>query len=166
MAEEGLRESLEREFQSYGEPLETVAHFKYMGKVLTVGDDNWTAVAGKLSKSRKRWMQMKRMMRQDRCRPKGLGDILQGGRAGGCYFWGIYVGPDPLDGAGPEQISEQFRATARQEASKAEGGVELVISSNGGSNGGSGLRRDWGLSHKGSEYGCAIYCDATNSGHL
>ena len=29
--------------------------FKYLGRVMTVGDNNWPAVAGNLSKARKSW---------------------------------------------------------------------------------------------------------------
>ena len=47
-----------------------------------------------------------------------------------------------------------------------EGGWELGLSSYGGSNGGSGLRGDWGLRHEEAEYSRAINCNATNSGSL
>ena len=50
LAEEELRNNLERDFQAYLEPLETVTLFKYL---LTVGDDDWTAVSGNLRKARK-----------------------------------------------------------------------------------------------------------------
>ena len=49
------------------------------------------------------------------------------------------MGPDPLDGAGPEQISVQGHATSHREEANKEGGWELRISSAGGGNGGSGL---------------------------
>ena len=45
IAEAELRDSTERAFEAYGKPLETVATFKYMGRVMTAGDDNWPAVA-------------------------------------------------------------------------------------------------------------------------
>ena len=53
MAEENLRESLERDFQAYMEPLETVILFKYMGQVMTTGGYDWPEVAGNLRKARK-----------------------------------------------------------------------------------------------------------------
>ena len=40
LTEEELQESPERAFQAYGEPLETVTSFKYLGRVLTTGEDN------------------------------------------------------------------------------------------------------------------------------
>ena len=76
------------------------------------------------------------------------------------------MGPDPLDGAGPEHIPEQGRATSHQERAEAEGGRDMGISSAGGSNGGGGLRGDWVLHHEEAEYGFAIYCGATDYGPL
>ena len=50
MVEEELWESLERDFQAYGEPLDNVAVFIYLVRVMKAGYDNWTAVAGNLQK--------------------------------------------------------------------------------------------------------------------
>ena len=55
MAKVELRDSTERDFEAYGKPLETVSTFKYLGRVMTAGDDDWTAVAGNLVKARKSW---------------------------------------------------------------------------------------------------------------
>ena len=55
MAEAELRDRTERVLEAYGKPLETVATFKYLGRVMTAGDDDWSAVAGNLVKSRKSW---------------------------------------------------------------------------------------------------------------
>ena len=43
--EEELRDSSERALHAYGEPLETVTSFKYMGRMMTSGDDDWPPVA-------------------------------------------------------------------------------------------------------------------------
>ena len=43
------------------------------------------------------------------------------------------MGPDPPDGAGPEQLPAQGRATAYWESSKAERGGKMGIYSAGGS---------------------------------
>ena len=48
IAEEETRESLERAFKAYGEPLENVTAFRYLGRVLTEGGDAWLAVVGNL----------------------------------------------------------------------------------------------------------------------
>ena len=98
--------------------------------------------------------------------PKGIGDILQGICAGDVAFWVRDVDPDPPYGAGPEQISAQGCAIDHRETSEAAEGGFLVISSAGGSNGGSGLRRYQGLRHEEAEYSRTIYCDANSSGPL
>ena len=40
-------------FEVYGEQLNTAPSFKYLGRILTAGDDDWSAVAGNLGKARK-----------------------------------------------------------------------------------------------------------------
>ena len=50
-----MRDSTERAFEDYGKPIETAWTFKYLGRVMTVGDDDWPAVAGNLVKARKSW---------------------------------------------------------------------------------------------------------------
>ena len=39
-----MQDSVERAFQAYGRPLDTVALFKYLGQVLMAGDYNLPAV--------------------------------------------------------------------------------------------------------------------------
>ena len=39
----------------YGEQLQAVPSFKYLGRILTEGDDEWPAVARNLEKSQKSW---------------------------------------------------------------------------------------------------------------
>ena len=78
-------------------------------------------------------------------------------------FQGKDMGPDPLDRAGPDHISAEGCATAYKEAAEEEGGGELGISSADGSNGGSELQRDRGLSNEEAEYGRGIYCNTTDS---
>ena len=48
MAIEDMRESLERAFQSYGILIETVAFFKYLGRVYMEGCGNWPELVGNL----------------------------------------------------------------------------------------------------------------------
>ena len=62
MAEAELRDSTERAFEAYGKPIETVTKFKYLGRVMREGDDNWPAVAGNLVKARKRWGRIERIL--------------------------------------------------------------------------------------------------------
>ena len=53
--EKELRDSSERSFHTYGESLENVTAFRYLGRVITAGDDDGPAVVGKLQKARKGW---------------------------------------------------------------------------------------------------------------
>ena len=48
------RDSAEMDFEVYGKKIQSVPRFKYLGRILTEGDDDWPAVAGHLAKSRKR----------------------------------------------------------------------------------------------------------------
>ena len=51
LAETGTRESLERAFEAYGEPINNVSEFRYLGRVLTAGDNDWLAMVGNLGKA-------------------------------------------------------------------------------------------------------------------
>ena len=53
LAEAETRESSERAFEAYGEPIQNVSAFRYMGRVLTAVDNDWLAVVGNLGKLRK-----------------------------------------------------------------------------------------------------------------
>ena len=68
---------MEMAFQDYREPLETVNYFKYLGRVLTEGVDDWLAVAGNLRKARKIWMQMVRILIREGADPKVLGLLFK-----------------------------------------------------------------------------------------
>ena len=46
---------MERAFEAYGEQLESVPRFTYLGRVMTAGDDDWPAVAGNLAKAWRSW---------------------------------------------------------------------------------------------------------------
>ena len=41
---------MERAFEAYGEPLENVTTFRYLGRVLTAGENDWLEVVGNLGK--------------------------------------------------------------------------------------------------------------------
>ena len=62
MAETELRESTERAFDAYGKPIEAVHSFKYLGRIMTAGDNNWTVVAGNLLKAQKSWGRLARIL--------------------------------------------------------------------------------------------------------
>ena len=73
LAEEELRESTERAFEAYDAPLENMTAFKYLGRVMTAGDDDWTAVLGNLWKARKSWGQLLRILIREGVDLKVLG---------------------------------------------------------------------------------------------
>ena len=77
LEEEELWESSERAFQAYGELLDNVTVFKYLVRVMTVGDDNWSAVKGNLQKSSKSWVRMSRNLSREGADPKVSGQFFK-----------------------------------------------------------------------------------------
>ena len=65
IAEAELRDSTERAFEAYGNPLETVLKFKYLGQVITEGHEDWPEVAGNLLKARKSWGSLSRILSRE-----------------------------------------------------------------------------------------------------
>ena len=65
MAKSELRDSTERAFEAYEKPIETVTNFKYLGRVMTAGDDDWLAVAGNLVNARKIWGRLARILSRE-----------------------------------------------------------------------------------------------------
>ena len=64
------RENLEQSFKAYGEPMETVSEFRYLGRLLTATDDDWPAVAGNIKKARRIWGRMARVIGREGADPK------------------------------------------------------------------------------------------------
>ena len=58
LAEEELREILERAFQAYDTPLDNVTEFKDLGRVMKSVDVDWPAVSGILHKEKNSWWRM------------------------------------------------------------------------------------------------------------
>ena len=42
-------------FEVYGKPIEAVPSFKYLGRIMTAGNDDWPEVARNLVKAQKSW---------------------------------------------------------------------------------------------------------------
>ena len=42
-------------FEVYGEQFQTLSWFKYLGRILAEGDDDWPVLAGNPVKARKSW---------------------------------------------------------------------------------------------------------------
>ena len=77
LAEAELRESLERAFEAYGDPLENMTAFRYLGRVLREGYDDWLAVVGNLGKARKSWGRLTRILSRDGTDPKVSGHFYK-----------------------------------------------------------------------------------------
>ena len=52
-------------FQAHGRPLEAATSFKYMGRLLTASDNNWSSVVKNLRKTRMKWAMFSRILGQE-----------------------------------------------------------------------------------------------------
>ena len=77
LEETELRESTEMDFEAYGKQLKTVPSLKYLGRILTAGDDDWPAVAGNLGKARKIWGRMKRVLIREGADKRVSGNVFK-----------------------------------------------------------------------------------------
>ena len=77
MAEEDLLEIKEKAFQAYIRPLETVTSIKYLGRVLTVADENWLEVVGNLRNVRKSWACLARILWWEGAIPRLFGMLFK-----------------------------------------------------------------------------------------
>ena len=71
--------------------------------------------------------------------PTGLGDVLQGGGTGVSSIRFEDVGNDPTHGKVPEKFLEKGHREDQYESSKATGGWEMGLLTDGDSDGGSGV---------------------------
>ena len=70
LAETETRENLERAFHAYGQLMEAVLEFRYLGRLLTATDDDWTAVAGNINKARRSWGRLAQVLGREGVDPK------------------------------------------------------------------------------------------------
>ena len=75
--EEELRKSTERSFEAYGAPFLNVTAFKYLGRVMTAGGDDWTVVVGKLQRARKIWGWLLLKLSREEADPKVSGHFFK-----------------------------------------------------------------------------------------
>ena len=73
-----IRESTERAFEAYGDQLESVPRFTYLGRVMTAGDDDWLAVAGNLAKARRSWGRLQRILGREGATARISGAFFKG----------------------------------------------------------------------------------------
>ena len=77
LAEAETRESYEQVFKAYGEPIKNVSTFRYLGRVLTAGDDEWISVVGNLGKARKSWWRLSHILSREGAYPKVWGNFYK-----------------------------------------------------------------------------------------
>ena len=77
LVEAETRDSSERAFKAYGEPIKNVLSFRYLGRVLMEGDDDWLAVVGNLWKARNSWGRLSRVLGREGTDPKVSGNFYK-----------------------------------------------------------------------------------------
>ena len=70
--------------------------FKYLGRAMKAGDDDWLAVAGNLKKVRKSWGWMLRILNREGSDPKVSGNLYKAVVQAVLIFGGRDMGPDLL----------------------------------------------------------------------
>ena len=68
---------MERDFKAYGEPIQNVMAFRYLGRVLTAGDNDWLAVVGNLGKARKSWGRLSQILSREGAYLKVSGNLYK-----------------------------------------------------------------------------------------
>ena len=142
MAETELRESTEMAFEAYGKQLEVVHSFKYLGRIMTVGYDDWPAVAGNLMKARKSWGQLKRILSMEGADKRKIGDVFQSGGSTGAAVRGGDVGADPTDREGAGNLYAWGRKKDHGETAAERVGREVVLPLSDGGHEGGGVYGD------------------------
>ena len=77
LEEAEVRDSAEMAFDVYGEQLQTVSWFKYLGRILTEGDYDWSAVAGNLVKARKSWGRLQGILSREGAKKRVSGNFFK-----------------------------------------------------------------------------------------
>ena len=72
-----IRESMEMAFEVYWKQIEAVPRFTYLGRVMTAGDDDWSAVAGNLAKARKSCGRLQGVLRREGATPRISGNVFK-----------------------------------------------------------------------------------------
>ena len=68
MVAEEERAATSKAFSAYGRTLEMVPSFKYLGRVISIADDNWPEVIRNLTKARAVWRRMTRILSREGAR--------------------------------------------------------------------------------------------------
>jgi hypothetical protein len=91
VASEEARLASETVFTVKGAPLESVKVFKYLGRPLSSTDDEWPAIYRNLTRARKRWAQVSRVLVREGADPKTAAmfykAVVQSVLLYGCETW-------------------------------------------------------------------------------
>ena len=77
LAEAEVRDSTEMAFEVYGQQIQSIPRFKYLGRVLTEGDDDWPAMAGNLAKARKSWGRLQGILSREGATKRVSGNFFK-----------------------------------------------------------------------------------------
>ena len=77
LAEAEVRDSAEMAFEVYEGQLQAVPSFKYLGRILTEGDDDWPAVAGNLGKASKSLVRLQGILSREGVTKRVLGNFFK-----------------------------------------------------------------------------------------
>ena len=72
-----MRDSTEMAFEVYGQQIQSVPRFKYLGRFLTEGGDDWPAVAGNLAKARKSWGRLQGVLSREGATKRVSGNFFK-----------------------------------------------------------------------------------------
>ena len=97
----------EKAFHAYGTNMRAVTEFKYLGRVLTITDDDWPAVAGNIRKARANWVRLARILGREGANPKVAHQFLYCRDTAGPPLWGGVVVTHQEDGVCPGRLPGQ-----------------------------------------------------------
>ena len=139
LLETEMRESSEKAFEAYGEPLENVTTFRYLGRVLTEREDDWLAVIGNLGKAWKSWGRFYRILIREGEDPKVSGifnkTVVQEELLFGSETWVLIPRMELVLDSFQHRVAR--RITMREPWRR--GGWDLAVPASCGGNGGSGI---------------------------
>ena len=76
LAETEILEITEMAFEVYGKQLQTVPSFKYLGRILMAGYDDWPAVVVNLGKAQNIWGWLQRILSREGADKRVLGKLF------------------------------------------------------------------------------------------
>ena len=71
------RTALGRTFSAYGEVLKSVRQFKYLGRIVSYGDDDTPAIRRNIKRARRQWRQFRKVLERDSVPPCMAGMFYQ-----------------------------------------------------------------------------------------